>query len=246
MNSLTKEEKRKGRVRNRLGNIYVDETGFGKWFLRTHTWKLHVLERALKDLEQLIPDKKANYDTVVDVGCGYGHSLPKLKARFSPQRLIGLDISEEMIEATEKVSIKNSLNAELILCSSEKIPLEDNSVDLLFCHQTFHHIIEQEKAIDEFYRILKPGGIFLFAESTKRYINSYLIRYLFRHPMKVQKTAQEYIELIRSSGFRVSDESISLPFLWWSREDLGIRETLLGIAPPQKREETLVNLVATK
>jgi len=239
-------DKRRGRVKNKLGDIYVAETTFGKWFLRTHTWKLHVLERALKDLDRLIENRQTSYQTVVDVGCGYGESLPKLQQRFNPARLVGLDICEEMIDASERVNSKHELNADLLLCTSEKIPLEDNSVDLLFCHQTFHHIIEQENAMKEFYRIVKPGGIFLFAESTKRYIHSYLIRYLFRHPMKLQKTAEEYIDLVKSVGFEVPQESISFPFLWWSREDLGIRETLFRILPPKKKEETLVNLVATK
>jgi len=124
--------------------------------------------------------------------------------------------------------------------------LEENSVDLLFCHQTFHHIIEQEAAIKEFYRILKPGGILLFAESTKRYIHSLYIRLLFRHPMHVQKTAEEYIELIKNTGFTISSDSISYPFLWWSREDLGILENWFGIKPPKNKEETLVNLIAQK
>jgi len=86
----------------------------------------------------------------------------------------------------------------------------------------------------------------LFAESTKRYIHSWIIKLLFRHPMQVQKTAGEYLALVRDAGFYVADEKISYPFLWWSREDLAIKENLLGIAPPTEREETLINLIAQK
>jgi len=124
--------------------------------------------------------------------------------------------------------------------------LEDNSVDLLFCHQTFHHLIEQEAAIQEFFRVLKPGGILLFAESTRRYIHSWMIRLLFRHPMEVQKTAEEYLALVRSAGFEVAPTAISYPYLWWSRNDLGLLERLLHIKPRTDREETLLNLVAVK
>lgn len=225
---------------------FVHESAFGKWFLRSKTWTDRVLEVALKDLEQLIVDKQNKYASVVDVGCGYGHSMAKLSQRFSPDKLIGLDIDEEMIAATALNNHRKGINADLIHCSSDNIPLAENSIDLVFCHQTFHHIIEQEKAIREFYRILKPGGIFLFAESTKRYIHSFIIKLLFKHPMKVQKTAEEYIDLIKDAGFSVPESSISFPFLWWSREDLGIMENWFNVKPPFPREETLVNLVATK
>ncbi len=232
-------------IRNDLP-AYVHESTFGKWFLNSNTWINQVLEIALTDLQPLIISKQEKYPVVVDVGCGYGHSLKKLSERFSPDELIGLDIDLEMLGESKMRIEKDNIKAKLIHCASDNIPLETNSVDLLFCHQTFHHIIEQEAAIQEFYRILKPGGIFLFAESTKRYIHSFFIRTLFRHPMHVQKTAKEYIELIESAGFDIPEKSISYPFLWWSREDLGIMENWFGIKPPVNKEETLINLVAVK
>jgi len=225
---------------------HVPETAFGKWFLRTETWTVHVLERALKDLESLLPVPARSYGVVADVGCGYGRSLPKLHQRFKPTRLIGMDIDPEMLEASANEVKSHGVQAEFVCCSSSNIKLEDNSVDLLFCHQTFHHLIDQEEAIKEFFRVLKPGGVLLFAESTRRYIHSWIIRLLFRHPMDVQKTAPEYLALVRSAGFSVPDSAVSYPFLWWSREDLGMLETVLHIAPPTEREETLINLVATK
>lgn len=225
---------------------HVPETAFGKWFLQTETWVIEVLEVAMKDLERLIPDRQPSYQVVADVGCGWGRSLKKLNERFAPQRLIGMDIDPNMLEASAKEAARAGVKAEFINCSSSNMKLEDNSVDLLFCHQTFHHLIYQERAIQEFFRVLKPGGILLFAESTKRYIHSWIIRLLFRHPMKVQKTAPEYLQLIRSAGFHISQESISYPYLWWSREDLGLAERLLRIKPAADREETLINLVARK
>jgi ubiquinone/menaquinone biosynthesis C-methylase UbiE len=224
---------------------HVPETAFGKWFLRTETWTVHVLERALNDLERLMPQGRS-YEVVADVGCGFGRSLPKLNQRFKPTRLIGMDIDPEMLAASANEVKSHGVQADFICCSSSNITLEDNSVDLLFCHQTFHHLIDQENAIKEFFRVLKPGGVLLFAESTRRYIHSWIIRLLFRHPMDVQKTAPEYLALVRNAGFAVPDSAVSYPFLWWSREDLGMMETVLRISPPVEREETLINLVATK
>jgi ubiquinone/menaquinone biosynthesis C-methylase UbiE len=226
---------------------HVPETAFGKWFLRTETWTVHVLERALVDLQRLMPPGQPDsFAVVADVGCGYGRSLGKLHARFGPQRLIGMDIDPEMLQAAARETAALNIDAEFICCSSSNITLDDNSVDLLFCHQTFHHLIDQERAIAEFFRVLKPGGVLLFAESTKRYIHSWIIRLLFRHPMDVQKTAPEYLAMVRDAGFSVPDSAVSYPFLWWSREDLGLIESVLRITPPAVREETLINLVAVK
>ncbi len=143
--------------------------------------------------------------------------------------------------------MRASVRAELVQGSSAHLhTLASQSVDLVFCHQTFHHLIEQEEALREFFRVLKPGGILLFAESTRRYIESWIIMLLFRHPMEVQKTAPEYLQMVRDAGFDVAPASISYPYLWWSRTDLGVLERWFGIAPRADREETLINLVAVK
>ena len=229
---------------------YIPETAFGDWFLQTPTWDVHVLEVALRDLEPMIPARRASYPVVIDVGCGWGRSLKKLDERFRPERLVGFDIAPRMVEAAARevagLRTANGSPAEIVQASSTALPLADASVDLLFCHQTFHHLIDQEAAIAEFHRVLKPGGVLLFAESTRRYIHSWIIRLLFRHPMEVQKTAPEYLALVRAAGFAVPDAQVSYPFLWWSREDLGLAERVLRIKPPAVREETLINLVATR
>jgi ubiquinone/menaquinone biosynthesis C-methylase UbiE len=109
--------------------------------------------------------------------------------------------------------------------------------------------VEQEKALAEFYRVLKPGGYLMFAESTEAYIDTWVIRWLFRHPMHVQKSAAQYLAMIRNQGFQFEDRNVSYPYLWWSRaKDFGLLERW-GLRRPKpfgEREETLVNVVARK
>jgi ubiquinone/menaquinone biosynthesis C-methylase UbiE len=223
----------------------VPETRIGFWFLGTETWTVHVIRVALKDLVRLIPEPKRAYPVVLDVGCGQGKSFRPLIEHFAPQRLIGVDADERALERARLEAGTEATPIELHLRDAAALGLADSSVDLVFCHQTFHHLVRQEEALREFHRVLKPGGVLLFAESTRAYIHSWIIRLLFRHPMHLQRSAEEYMAMLRQQGFRFGPRNVSLPYLWWSRPDLGAVEWF-GFGVPERREETLVNLAAVK
>ncbi|MBH9554059.1 class I SAM-dependent methyltransferase [Inhella gelatinilytica] len=225
---------------------FVPETRFGLWFLSTATWRIHVLARALNDLQRLAPELPMG-GVVLDLGTGRGHSLLELSSRFKPQHIHATDPDPEFL-------IRSQANADACpapvtrhQAHAEQLPLPDASVDLVLCHQTLHHIVDQERALKEVFRVLKPGGYLLLAESCRAYIHSWVIRYLFRHPMHVQRTAPEYLQLLQAAGFEVAANRVSTPYLWWSRSDLGAFEWF-GFKVPElgHREETLLNCIAQK
>lgn len=226
--------------------LHVPESKFGVWFLGTETWDTRVLGIAMNDLKGLIANRKESYPVIVDVGCGQGRSFQRLCDYFAPNHLIGVDIDSDMLRRAAVETNGLGCRASLIHGTSSDLALADQSADMVFCHQTMHHLIDQDGAIREFYRILKPGGLLLFAESTRAFIHSWIIRLFFRHPMDMQKSADEYIRLVRNAGFDVAPESISYPYLWWSRLDLGILEHWFSRAPASDREETLINIIAVK
>ena len=232
----------------RITTPWVKESLFGIWFLGTYTWVRSVLRRAINDLVPLIPEQKENYPTILDIGFGHGHSLWLLEEFFKPNTIIALDIDPNAkIRAKENIK-KCHCAVEILHSDAAYLDMPNNSVDMIFCHQSFHHLVNQDRAIQEFFRVLKPGGVFLFAESTRRYIHSFIIRFLFRHPMDVQKSDEEYINLITDTGFSIKPESVSRPFLWWSLPDLGLL-SYFGLKAKEiegEREETMVNLVAYK
>ena len=125
--------------------------------------------------------------------------------------MIGVDADPHSLELSGEEAARLGLDVELIGSDCATLNVPDASVDLLFCHQTFHHLVEQEKALAEFYRVLKPGGYLLFAESTEAYIDTWVIRWLFRHPMHVQKSAAQYLEMIREQGFEFGEQQCFVP-----------------------------------
>ncbi len=227
---------------------WVHESTFGKWFLNTRTWVIKVIQVALSDLVNLMDEPDRQYDVVLDVGVGFGKTLWNLDQTLHPKKIIGIDVDPDVLVKAKIQGKRCNAEIELFECNAMQIDLPDNSVDLLFCHQTFHHLVDHDAAIAEFYRVLKPGGVMLFAESTRKYIHSWIIKWLFRHPMDVQKSSEEYIQLIRNTGFTMNDNNISYPYLWWSRDDLGIMQNIFRRPEPKhgQREETLLNLAATK
>jgi len=234
---------------NYLSDSYVEETRFGLWFLRSHTWQHHVLRVAINDLRGLFSEALPEHPVLLDAGCGQGKSFGHLRQTFAPQRLIGVDADPHSLQLSAEEAARLGMPVELIGSDCATLQVADDSVDLLFCHQTFHHLVEQEKALAEFYRVLKPGGYLLFAESTEAYIDTWVIRWLFRHPMHVQKSAAGYLQMIREQGFEFAERNVSYPYLWWSRsKDFGLLERLRLSKPKPfgEREETLVNVVARK
>jgi ubiquinone/menaquinone biosynthesis C-methylase UbiE len=228
---------------------YVTETTFGLWFLRSEIWRQRVLGIAIEELKGLATQCFPVAPVLLDAGCGQGKSFGLLVDAFQPAQLIGLDADRHSLDCSRREAERLDLPVRLLAGDCAAINLPDNSIDLLFCHQTFHHVVEQEEALAEFWRVLKPGGVLLFAESTKYYIDTWVIRWFFNHPMQVQKSAEGYLEMIRGQGFEFTEKNIAYPYLWWSRsEDFGLLERF-GIRKPKPfglRNETLVNVVARK
>ena len=234
---------------NNPAATYVEETRFGFWFLQSHVWQHHVLRVAINDLRELFAGPLPEAPVLLDAGCGQGKSFGLLAEAFAPARIIGLDADPHSLDCSRAEAERLGLDVQLIASDCAAIDLPDASVDLLFCHQTFHHLVEQEQALAEFWRVLKPGGRLLFAESTQYYIDTWVIRWLFRHPMHVQKSAEGYLAMLRDQGFEFVADNISYPYLWWSRsKDFGLLERwgLMKPKPAGQRNETLVNVVARK
>lgn len=233
----------------RATSNYVEETRFGFWFLQSHVWQHHVLRVAVNDLQRLIGDELPQAPVMLDAGCGQGKSFALLQESFAPAQLLGLDADPHSLECARAEADRLGLPAQLLSSDCAAIQLPDASIDILFCHQTFHHLVEQEQALAEFWRVLKPGGLLLFAESTKFYIDTWIIRWLFRHPMQVQKSAEHYLAMLREQGFKFAEQNVSYPYLWWSRSsDFGLLERW-GLRQPKpvgQRHETLVNVAARK
>lgn len=98
---------------------------------------------------------------VLDFGCGTG-PLTLLCAQNGAHSVIGLDLSTKSIARARSTPRDPSLKVDFILEeSTTKIPLPDNSVDVIVCFDVMEHVMDYEAIIAEWARVLAPGGCVL-------------------------------------------------------------------------------------
>lgn len=101
-------------------------------------------------------------DTVVDLGSGAGIDV-FLAANIvkNSGKVIGIDMTNEMLEKAEKNSADSCYtNVEFRKGDiEERIPIDDNSVDVVISNCVINLTIDKVKTFREIYRILKPNGI---------------------------------------------------------------------------------------
>lgn len=103
--------------------------------------------------EKVILDHIGPESVVLDAGCGQNAPVLQKLVGFG-KYLIGIDVCE--LHKAEK-SVFYLLKSNL-----QTISLKDNSVDLVISRSVLEHIRNPEEAYREIYRILKPGGYFIF------------------------------------------------------------------------------------
>ena len=79
-------------------------------------------------------------------------------------KVIGIDPSDELNKIAKKNADKVNLDIEFNLSSAESIDLPTSSVDSVVCTFSLCSIPDPNKALNEIYRILKPGGKYFFCE----------------------------------------------------------------------------------
>ena len=115
-------------------------------------------------------------DTIIlDVACGTGDVCFEI-LKHHDVTVTGLDISQNMVKlANEKAKKRNQKQVAFIQGDGESLPMNSNSIDYLTISYGFRNISNYETALNEFYRVLKPGGklgILEFSKPKSRIVGS--------------------------------------------------------------------------
>ncbi|HTY83737.1 MAG TPA: metalloregulator ArsR/SmtB family transcription factor [Silvibacterium sp.] len=141
--------KRTLRKRQDKMRAFFDEVAgrFGRSYVPGKSWK-SVAEALLKLMPPMV---------IADLGAGEGGFSLLLAQRA--KQVIAVDTSARMVEVGRQQAKRQGVkNLEYRLGDMEEVPIDDDSVDLVFFSQSLHHAMHPDRAVAEAWRILKPGG----------------------------------------------------------------------------------------
>lgn len=102
---------------------------------------------------------------VLDVCCGTGDWTIQLAKKAPGANVTGLDFSENMLEVA-KSKVEDYSNIDLLQGNAMDLPFEKDRFDFITIGFGLRNLPDYRQSIDEFYRVLKPGGVLVILETS--------------------------------------------------------------------------------
>jgi len=105
-------------------------------------------------------------EDILDIGCGAGFDAFVAAKITGPRgRVIGLDVTEEMIEkANENLILLGLNNVSFEKGEAEELPFQDELFDVVISNGAFNLTLDKDKALKEAFRVIKPKGRLMIAD----------------------------------------------------------------------------------
>jgi len=101
---------------------------------------------------------------VLDCGCGMGFYL-MVMSRLWDLELVGLDMDPERL----RWASEHGIEAELVEGDAQRLPFEDSSFDAVLLTEVLEHLPDDDAALSEVLRVLRPGGVLSLSVPHARY-----------------------------------------------------------------------------
>ncbi len=165
---------------------------------------------------------------VLDVGCGGGYACEYLARRQA--EVFGTDILAESLQEADDHAAQENLEIDYRLCTPERLPFNDQEMDVVTCFDVLEHIPDKRHTLSEIHRVLKPGGWLFFDTLNKTFwskvgaiwLGEILLRFIPRgtHHGHLFIRPEDLKILLESSGF-ASVEFGGVRLAWGARSKNG-------------------------
>jgi len=216
----------------------------GENSIENHQWKDEHAEKFVKSMEKQI---KTRYEpfakkiakiyekysvkenpNIIDLACGPAFLLMEIQKKIPNASLLGIDSSEKMLShAKLKIEQHGVQNIEFKQGMAESIPIEDNSISVVTCLNSFHDFQDPKKALSEVYRVLKNEGILILKDKNPIYpkwkmkIHFYFLRFKMgkKRSKRYYKSSHHWInpqeldKWMKELNFKVSFKSRSVDYI---------------------------------
>lgn len=128
------------------------------------TWSFYIEATTQETLKRLPVSAGTS---VLDVGCGTGELLRRLRAKYPQAALAGLDPVEEMLAIARG---KLAGSEDLRIGYADALPWPAASFDIVVSCNMFHYITHPVEALREMGRVLRPGGVLVMTDWCDDYL----------------------------------------------------------------------------
>ena len=125
--------------------------------------------QVLGKVEKLLGRRPGPFAGSLEIGAGTGYFTLNLMQEGVIEAGVCTDVSPGMLAALRANAERLGLAVETVVSDAAALPFEDASFDLVLGHAVLHHLPELERAFAEFLRVLRPGGVLLFAGEPSRH-----------------------------------------------------------------------------
>jgi ubiquinone/menaquinone biosynthesis C-methylase UbiE len=205
------------------------EGPIANWYAQITRKKMDEYKNGAKKVAESVAPGAA----VLEVAPGPGYLAVEL-ARMGSYRVTGLDISNTLVEIARKNAKEAGVQVDFRQGDAAHMPFAGDSFDFITCHAAFKNFAEPVAALDEMYRVLKPGGKATILdlrgdvspEAMNRHvkedlhltgINALMTRWAFRFMLiKRAYTKDQFTDMVAQSRFktcRIQEDAIGLEIM---------------------------------
>ena len=137
---------------------------------------------------------------ILELGCGSAEITRNIATSGANRNITALEVDE--IAHANNLQITDLPNVTFALAGAQEIPLDNDSVDVVFMFKSLHHVpIElMEPSMREIRRVLKPGGLAYISEPVFAGDFNQVLR-LFHDEQKVREAAFRTVQKMVTEGF---------------------------------------------
>jgi ubiquinone/menaquinone biosynthesis C-methylase UbiE len=190
------------------------EGWIARWYARTRKNELEDFRRQAKSVAEHL----RTGSEVLEVAPGPGYFAIEL-ARLKDFKITGLDISRTFVEIATENARNAGVKIDFRLGNASAMPFADESFDFVYCAAAFKNFSKPVEALDEMYRVLRPGGEAIvedlrkdvsledinayISQSRRNWIDAWMTRMAFRHMLIKRAYAKDdFLRMAGESRFR--------------------------------------------